>query len=386
MRINLTKKEIINSIYMQLGYSKKILENILEDLLDIIIDQLIKNKKVKISNFGTFEIRHKKKRIGRNPKTKEEKIISERNVVLFKPSKDFKNFIQRGKYFKNKVMPVRNYQLSTQAKYLRLFKEMLDPNKGFGQDYKFCNLNYEDLLFKFGNNSRNAQISKIKMLNSVRSSCLKGISLNRLVGKISGPKISHPTVKKASLNALRKSQLKQIMDCRDIPQVTKNIIKLYILTGCRRSELCGPYFTWKHIDQDQNIAYIYRKNHKDKHSKPFSIPWLKEHMDLVNEISDYFKEYLDCPNAGKYPIPVSSQTLYNYIVKARKAVGFHFTLHDLRDTGATQVLRATGNIYAAKEFCGHRSVKDTEAHYADWIDDDKIKTTKTLVNTLNEVF
>ena len=48
MRINLTKKEIINSIYMQLGYSKKILENILEDLLDIIIDQLIKNKKVKI--------------------------------------------------------------------------------------------------------------------------------------------------------------------------------------------------------------------------------------------------------------------------------------------------------------------------------------------------
>ena len=93
MRINLTKKEIINSIYMQLGYSKKILENILEDLLDIIIDQLIKNKKVKISNFGTFEIRHKKKRIGRNPQTKEEKIISERNVVLFKPSKDFKNFI-----------------------------------------------------------------------------------------------------------------------------------------------------------------------------------------------------------------------------------------------------------------------------------------------------
>jgi integrase len=290
------------------------------------------------------------------------------------------------KYFKNKVMPVKNYQLSTQAKYLRLFKEMLDPNKGFGQDYKFCNLNYEDLLFKFGNNSRNAQISKIKMLNSVRSSCLKGISLNRLVGKISGPKISHPTVKKASLNALRKSQLKQIMDCRDIPQVTKNIIKLYILTGCRRSELCGPYFTWKHIDQEQNIAYIYRKNHKDKHSKPFSIPWLKEHMNLVNEISDYFKEYLDCPGAGKYPIPVSSQTLYNYIVKARKAVGFHFTLHDLRDTGATQVLRATGNIYAAKEFCGHRSVKDTEAHYADWIDDDKIKTTKTLVNTLNEVF
>ena len=54
MRINLTKKEIVNSIYMQLGFSKKILDNILDDLLDIIVDQLIKNKKVKISNFGTF--------------------------------------------------------------------------------------------------------------------------------------------------------------------------------------------------------------------------------------------------------------------------------------------------------------------------------------------
>jgi len=45
------------------------------------------------SNFGTFHIRFKKSRVGRNPKTKEEKIIKERNVVLFKPSKDFKNFI-----------------------------------------------------------------------------------------------------------------------------------------------------------------------------------------------------------------------------------------------------------------------------------------------------
>ena len=93
MRINLTKKEIINSIYMQLGFSKKILENLLEDFLMIFLDELINNKKVKISNFGTFHIRFKKSRVGRNPRTKEEKIIKERNVVLFKPSKDFKKFI-----------------------------------------------------------------------------------------------------------------------------------------------------------------------------------------------------------------------------------------------------------------------------------------------------
>ena len=93
MRINLTKKQIINSIYMQLGFSKKICENILEDFFSIILDELIKNKKVKIPKFGTFILRFKKSRIGRNPKTLEKKTISERNVVLFKSSKELRNFI-----------------------------------------------------------------------------------------------------------------------------------------------------------------------------------------------------------------------------------------------------------------------------------------------------
>ena len=93
MRINLTKKEIINSIYMQLGFSKKIIENLLEDFLMILLDEIIKKKKVKIPKFGTFILRFKKSRIGRNPKTLEKKIISERNVVLFKPSKILIKFI-----------------------------------------------------------------------------------------------------------------------------------------------------------------------------------------------------------------------------------------------------------------------------------------------------
>ena len=95
MRVNLTKKEIINSIYMQIGFSKIISENLLDDIINIIINNLKKHKKIKISNFGTFTIRSKKSRVGRNPKTKEEKKISERNVVLFKPSKDFKSYINK---------------------------------------------------------------------------------------------------------------------------------------------------------------------------------------------------------------------------------------------------------------------------------------------------
>ena len=78
---------------MQIGFSKKISEHLLEDVLNTIIDNLKTNKKLKISKFGTFSVRSKKKRIGRNPLTKEKKVISHRNVVLFKPSKEFKDLV-----------------------------------------------------------------------------------------------------------------------------------------------------------------------------------------------------------------------------------------------------------------------------------------------------
>ena len=93
MRINLTKKDIVNSIYMQIGFSKKISETLLEDIFQIILKNIVNENKVKISKFGTFVLRKKKQRIGRNPKTKQNAIIPERNVILFKASKDLKKFI-----------------------------------------------------------------------------------------------------------------------------------------------------------------------------------------------------------------------------------------------------------------------------------------------------
>ena len=95
MRINLTKKDLVNQVYMQIGFSKQISESLIDDFLLMIITNLINEKKLKISNFGTFHIRKKKSRIGRNPKTKESKVISSREVVLFKPSKEFKEFINK---------------------------------------------------------------------------------------------------------------------------------------------------------------------------------------------------------------------------------------------------------------------------------------------------
>ena len=96
-KVNLTRKDLINSVYMQIGFSKKISENLIEDFFETIMDNLQGEKMLKLSNFGTFTIRSKKSRIGRNPTTKEKKTISERNVVLFKASKEFKDLVN----FKN---------------------------------------------------------------------------------------------------------------------------------------------------------------------------------------------------------------------------------------------------------------------------------------------
>ena len=78
---------------MQIGFSKSISENLIDDFLSTITENLKIEKKLKLSKFGTFSIRSKKSRIGRNPKTKEQKIISNRDVVLFKASKEFKDLV-----------------------------------------------------------------------------------------------------------------------------------------------------------------------------------------------------------------------------------------------------------------------------------------------------
>jgi len=95
MRINLSKKDLVNIIYMQVGFSKQITESLIDEFFSIIITNLSKKKSVKISKFGTFLIRSKSSRIGRNPKTNEEKEISKRDVVLFKPSKEFKELLNK---------------------------------------------------------------------------------------------------------------------------------------------------------------------------------------------------------------------------------------------------------------------------------------------------
>ena len=95
MRINLTKKDLVNQVYMQIGFSKQVSESLIDEFFLLIMKYLKNEGMIKLSKFGTFSIRSKKSRIGRNPKTKEIKTISKRDVVLFKPSKEFKNLINQ---------------------------------------------------------------------------------------------------------------------------------------------------------------------------------------------------------------------------------------------------------------------------------------------------
>ena len=95
LKKNVNRKELANKIYQNIGFSKIISQNIVNDIFYIIMSSFKENKKIKISSFGTFVKKRKNKRIGRNPKTKEKKIISARNVVIFKASNFFKNKINQ---------------------------------------------------------------------------------------------------------------------------------------------------------------------------------------------------------------------------------------------------------------------------------------------------
>ena len=92
---NFTREDIAESLHNEFGLTKKDCVLFVNDILDTIIEGLTKNGYVKIHNFGSFKIKRKKSRLGRNPKTKEDVIIDERNVITFKASKSVLSFINK---------------------------------------------------------------------------------------------------------------------------------------------------------------------------------------------------------------------------------------------------------------------------------------------------
>ena len=92
---NFTRKDLSNKIFKKLGFAKNLSSRIVDDFFEILILEIIKSNKIKISSFGTFSTLNKKERVGRNPKTKIEAKIFSRKVVKFKPSLILKGKLNR---------------------------------------------------------------------------------------------------------------------------------------------------------------------------------------------------------------------------------------------------------------------------------------------------
>ena len=95
MKKNITRDDIAEYINDEFGLTKKDCNDLVNNIIDHIIEGLKEQKIVKIHNFGTFKLKHKNKRIGRNPRTKQNFIISERNVVAFTPSKSILSLLNK---------------------------------------------------------------------------------------------------------------------------------------------------------------------------------------------------------------------------------------------------------------------------------------------------
>lgn len=85
-----TRADLIDAVYKEIGLSRTESSVIIESILDHIIAALMRGESVKLSGFGTFDVRHKRSRMGRNPKTGREVLITSRRVLGFRPSNIFK--------------------------------------------------------------------------------------------------------------------------------------------------------------------------------------------------------------------------------------------------------------------------------------------------------
>ncbi|MCP4867737.1 MAG: integration host factor subunit alpha [Proteobacteria bacterium] len=87
----MTKADIIEAVYEQIGFSKKEAADVVELVFETMKDTLSEGEKIKISGFGNFVVRDKKARVGRNPQTGDPLTIEARRVLTFKPSQVLKD-------------------------------------------------------------------------------------------------------------------------------------------------------------------------------------------------------------------------------------------------------------------------------------------------------
>lgn len=88
-----TRTDLVEAIHEEVGLPRTECAELLEDVLIIITDHLVRGETVKVSNFGSFTVRHKAKRVGQNPKTGEKYPIAPRKVIVFRPSIKFRHWV-----------------------------------------------------------------------------------------------------------------------------------------------------------------------------------------------------------------------------------------------------------------------------------------------------
>jgi len=91
----MTKADLVDKIFEKIGLSKKEAQEIIEILFDTMKQTFVEGESVKISGFGTFNVRNKVARRGRNPKTGEELEISPRKVITFRASNQLKDVLEK---------------------------------------------------------------------------------------------------------------------------------------------------------------------------------------------------------------------------------------------------------------------------------------------------
>ncbi|MEM8755016.1 MAG: integration host factor subunit alpha [Pseudomonadota bacterium] len=96
MSKTLTRSDLSEAVYREVGLSRNESADLVESILKHLSDALVAGETVKISSFGTFSVREKGARIGRNPKTGEEVPIEPRRVLVFRPSHILKDKINEG--------------------------------------------------------------------------------------------------------------------------------------------------------------------------------------------------------------------------------------------------------------------------------------------------
>jgi integration host factor subunit alpha len=89
----LTRADLSESLHRNIGLSRSESADMVNAVLDLVSDALVDGQSVKLSSFGTFMVRAKRERMGRNPKTGEEVPITPRRVLVFRPSQVMKNVV-----------------------------------------------------------------------------------------------------------------------------------------------------------------------------------------------------------------------------------------------------------------------------------------------------